>query len=155
LLLAAAGGVAIPVASSIGVDDRVVFWGIPAALAVWAMVMLEAQGWRYSGKSLLLVGAASYSLYLAHPFAYIPIEKLAHRGHLAHGPMVALLFAGAVAAMLAVGIAVHLLLERPLTEVIRGMTRGRGAQGEARALWPWRLSAKPRDLEGDKSARDD
>lgn len=155
LLALAAGGAILAVHSPLAFHYRAFYWGVPAILVVWAAVMLEARGRRYSGDRLLLLGAASYSIYLAHPFAYIPIEKLATRAHLTTGTALPLMFAAAVAAMMATGVAVHLLLERPLTQAIRGVTRGPGAQGEARALWPWRLSAKPGDSRGDKAARDD
>lgn len=154
LLLAASAGVAVAVAIRAEFELRAFYWGIPAALIVWAVVALEAQGWRYMGKRLLLVGAASYSLYLAHPFAFIPVEKLVKLAHLNTPALTPWLFVGSLALMLAAGIVVHLLLERPLTEYFRSRTRGPGVQGEARALWPWRLSSRrERASEADEGPR--
>lgn len=120
--------------------DRSLSWGIPAALIVLGSLILEAHGFVYRGKSLLLLGAASYMLYLTHPFAFIPIDKLAKRVGMIEGNQIFLVIIIELAVTVAIGIAVHLWLERPVTEYIRrrlSSDTGRLQWRNARALWPW------------------
>ena len=115
--------------------------GLPAALIVMAALMLEGRGHVYRGGGLLLVGAASYMLYLSHPFSFIPIEKLAERFQLTHGPVMFVTAAVEIAVVTAVAIAIHLWIERPVTSILRRSTRPSGTKPAAadRMLWPWRL----------------
>ena len=123
---------------------RVYALGLPATLIVFAAVVLEAHGKVHSGGPMLLLGAASYMLYLTHPFSYIPLEKLAEHFGLTEGFV---LFGTILVELLAIvgaAIALHLLVERPLTGSIRQRLRGDAAVAQwrnAAALWPWRRRA--------------
>jgi exopolysaccharide production protein ExoZ len=75
-------------------------------------------------KPALLLGAASYSLYLIHPFAFIPIEKVAARMDLLEGaPLFGVLILS-IAAVVCAGIALHLWIELPLQRITRHMLKG-------------------------------
>jgi peptidoglycan/LPS O-acetylase OafA/YrhL len=154
--LLAAGALLGPVIAAVRPDAHsLIARGIPAAFIVWAAVMFEAQGKSYGDRFLLLIGAASYALYLSHPFAFIPLEMLARGAALTSGWVLLPVAAAELAVILAVAVLVHLGLERPMTQWLRARTSGRRTS-EARALWPWRLRAPPAgDSRGDKSARGD
>jgi exopolysaccharide production protein ExoZ len=76
---------------------RVGFWGVPAALVVYGCVCLEP---RLSGRGytpLILLGDASYSIYLFHRIVQV------------HAPWPAVAMLGIV-----FGLSIHLLVERPI-----------------------------------------
>ena len=56
-----------PIAVAPNTNTFVTF-GIPSACILLAMVMLESQGYRIKSLLLLLLGDASYSMYLFHYF---------------------------------------------------------------------------------------
>lgn len=98
-------------------NPRWIYAGIPAAAILWSCLMLERQGHVASGALIQLLGAASYALYLSHPFVLQAIAKLiAPYNTPVLGPIAALL-----AIMLAhvVGIAIHLWIEKPLVGLFR------------------------------------
>jgi peptidoglycan/LPS O-acetylase OafA/YrhL len=65
------------------------------------------------------LGAASYSLYLVHPFALIAVEKLAGKLGLLEGPSLLATLAVAVSAMIAAGILLYRLVELPIQRIGR------------------------------------
>jgi exopolysaccharide production protein ExoZ len=77
LLLAAAGAallVTLPRMMGYNPDDyqsvgRVVCWGLPAAIIVLGLVLAEHRGFAIRSRLILLLGAASYAIYLLHPIA--------------------------------------------------------------------------------------
>jgi exopolysaccharide production protein ExoZ len=99
------------------VSYRYIVFGVPSALIVGAVVTSTRSLPVVTGP-LLLLGNASYSLYLFHPFAFtIPRlvfgKYLSPEGH-AYGYAL-LLFVVAIV----VGIMMHLIVERPLTALLR------------------------------------
>lgn len=81
---------------------RVAAWGVPAALIVYSALCLE----RRFGKGFdvpVLLGDASYSIYLFHPLVVLLVAG----------------FLPAIAAALCVGVLVHLTIERRLTRLRR------------------------------------
>ncbi|MBC7006273.1 acyltransferase, partial [Photobacterium sp. BZF1] len=52
---------------------RVVFWGLPSALLVYAFVSLERIITNFSLRSMITLGDASYSLYLFHAALILPV----------------------------------------------------------------------------------
>jgi exopolysaccharide production protein ExoZ len=93
---------------------RLVFFGGPAFLIVAGAVSLEIGGRVKLGRLPLLLGASSYSLYLSHTFTLSLVGKVWPRA------VAPFLFAPvASAASAAVGVAVYLLLERPLLSWLR------------------------------------
>jgi exopolysaccharide production protein ExoZ len=92
-------------------DPRVLAYGPPAALLLWLCVKLEKQFRRKWLAPLAMVGDASYSIYLTHAiigerFAMLPVPWL-------------------VWLSLAVGIAFHFAIEKPLVVIVRRLQTGR------------------------------
>jgi peptidoglycan/LPS O-acetylase OafA/YrhL len=72
-------------------------------------------------RTLLLLGDASYALYLVHPFAMRPAGLLWQRLHLS-GPIAAAGYAGAALLLAIAGaICVHLWFERPVSAGLRAL----------------------------------
>lgn len=99
---------------------RILAWGIPAVLVVAASLTL-ARPRTAAGKGLVLLGNASYALYLTHIFVMIGYGRLLKIGRIAHLPQLALVPFIVVLAIM-VGIAAHLYVERPLLGQIRRLT---------------------------------
>lgn len=95
---------------------RLLYWGVPGALLLFAAVTLEpwiaARNWRL----LRLIGDASYALYLSHGFVLPVCAILLLRLGLDGIGGAAFAFVLAIAASVAVGIATHLWIERPMTD---------------------------------------
>ena len=102
---------------------RAFVWGIPAALIVAGSVFgrfaLDARGWRIP----IIIGNASYALYLVHSFAVrgTLFGAKAVSLDVAKAPWLYLLVA--VAAAILLGIVVHYTLERPLIAALRRLAR--------------------------------
>lgn len=95
---------------------RLLVWGVPGALMLFAAVSLEPAIRNGAWRLPRLIGDASYSIYLSHGFV-LPIFGIAIAKTGIHG------WAGAAAAFLlaiavstAAGIATYLWVERPMTE---------------------------------------
>ena len=103
---------------------RLFAYGVPAALIVAGALLLEKSGVSARSPALLLLGAASYSIYLVHQLAlqYMTMSlELVWPKPDAAG-IAALAAAGFVAAVLA-GLAVHLWIEKPFTGYLHGLAR--------------------------------
>lgn len=108
-----------PEAFDILIQTRVLLFGIPAVLVVSGAMMLEAAGWRSTNRFWLLLGAASYAAYLFHPIVLQVVEKAAHFAGL---PVVVLAGLSFVLSHV-VGIAVHLWVEKPMTQSLGRLIR--------------------------------
>lgn len=98
--------------------SRLLTHGIPAIVVAAGAIALHNSGVRWSNRSLLLLGNASYSLYLTHPFVTQAAQKLGRAIGL--GPAVAVVGAlGTLLLVCLVGIATHLWLEKPLTNLAK------------------------------------
>jgi exopolysaccharide production protein ExoZ len=95
---------------------RVVGFGIPAMLVVAGMLGFEERAQERPSRVLLLLGDASYSIYLAHPFA----QRILYSVMVLFWPGLAtplasvLYVIGAMIAGLIGGVVSYLMLERPL-----------------------------------------
>jgi len=119
---------------------RLLTIGVPAALIVYGMAALDAGARSVRSATAMLLGAASYSIYLIHAFVLGVVERIAARFGLDDGAMLPVTMIVAVFAALAAGVILHLLVERPLDLVLRralGRSAGGTGQGDAVALWPW------------------
>ena len=83
-----------------GAFYRVMAWGIPASLAVYGARSLESSFEKRSFSLPVLLGSASYSIYLFHQLVFLAFSGLA----------------GLVISAFA-GVAVYLALERPIMRV--------------------------------------
>ena len=98
--------------------------GLPAGLLVGCALLLERWGWTITSKLPLQLGAASFSIYLIHPFVTQIGQKVGLRLHLSAITAVAMLIATLVIACV-FGMLVHRLLERPLSRATRHLLRVR------------------------------
>jgi len=113
----AISAVALLIAPSLGFRLHSPWIGLVSGMAVAAAVALEQGGWRARSPSALLLGAASYALYLSHPFATALSDRVS-----AHVPPVfALPVALAISLLVAIALAlaIHFAFERPVTAVLR------------------------------------
>lgn len=115
---------------------RVLAFGIPSLMIVAGALMLERAGWIWKSRTLLLLGASSYSIYLVHQFVVGMCEAVAHifYPHITLGRDLETIAIG-LAATGAIGVLVHLCIERPLTSelkrLVAGPRRRRAAAGPA------------------------
>jgi len=120
ILWTVAGGAwvaCMPVVSALGpLQDRVIELGIPATLAFCCTV--HGLGGVRLPRPLVLIGDASYSLYLFHPYV---IQSFAKVFHAFSGAGVRAYFMAGVAVALCCGLAVasYQYLEKPVTEYLR------------------------------------
>jgi exopolysaccharide production protein ExoZ len=98
--------------------SRLITQGLPSVLVVASAIVLHQSGVRVGGRWLLLLGNASYSLYLTHPFVTQAAQKAGKLAGLS--PLLAaLLIPLTLLLVCGVGIATHLAVERPLTRLVK------------------------------------
>jgi peptidoglycan/LPS O-acetylase OafA/YrhL len=115
-------GLAMVAEASPQSEYRFALWGIPCALVVAGATLsrfaLASRLW----KPLIVLGNASYALYLVHPFMAMPrlfAEKIlgnAHGAWLDHPIPYAIAL---VALMIGAALAVHFFVEKPVTHALR------------------------------------
>ncbi len=111
---------------------RYLFFGIPAFSLVAGAVILENANLRLQASSVLLLGAASYALYLFHPVLIHGTVKVVAALRLASdgwGAALATLAAFGVAVVGAV--VIHLLIERPILAIGHRLTSPRSGGNAA------------------------
>jgi peptidoglycan/LPS O-acetylase OafA/YrhL len=98
-------------------DDRVWAWGVPAVVLVASCINWSiAHG--VVSRTWILLGDASYAIYLLHPFVMLAYEKALTSGTLLHALQIPFILAATIlSAML--GAAAHVILERPITKAAR------------------------------------
>ncbi|MDE1901936.1 MAG: acyltransferase [Alphaproteobacteria bacterium] len=89
-------------------------WGLPSVLLLVPALLWNPA--RYTGtmKLMLLLGDASYAIYLTHPFVMVSYAKLI-KTHAPHGAMAWACVPLPILVSLIIGIAVHLRVEKPMT----------------------------------------
>lgn len=102
---------------------RGVLWGLPAALVVLGVVGLEPVLRDRLPRWLLLLGSASYAVYLVQTFVFPVVDLLAERvrGTAGLRPMEvgAAVILGSLGLSAGMGLGVYLLIERPATEMLK------------------------------------
>lgn len=100
--------------------NRALYFGLPATCIVTAALLAERQGINFKHPFLLLLGAASYSIYLVHQLLLHVAFKFSTRAS-ALSEAAGIVSAWAIAALfvLAVGIGMHLYFERPVTRLLK------------------------------------
>lgn len=97
---------------------RVVVWGLPAALIVASFLFMDTSR-RPLLRWTILLGNASYALYLTHPFVMTAYAwVLNHSPGVASEPQIAVIPV-VVAICIMIGVAAHLVMEKPLTNMLR------------------------------------
>jgi exopolysaccharide production protein ExoZ len=98
--------------------SRLLVCGVPSAVLVASAVILERWGWKVTSSPVLLLGDASYSIYLTHPFVTQAFQRLAP--HLPQQNLITvLLLALTLLAVAACAITFFKWVERPLTANLR------------------------------------
>jgi len=98
--------------------------GLPACLTVGGALILERWGWVVKAAWCLILGNASYSIYLTHTFVTEATQKLAAK--IQPGAFESsLLIAGALIGVCVAGILVHRSLEQPLSTMARRLLKAR------------------------------
>jgi len=105
-------------------SSRVLFWGIPAILVVYGAISLEGILRPHIPQWLLLLGSASYAIYLIQGFIFPVIHTMSG---LFFGRMVQespsqagwIMLAISLVLVAAAGVAVHLLIERRMTDYLK------------------------------------
>ena len=118
-MLLVPGGVGLAVISPAAVTtvNRPLLWGLPAAMVVLGTATLEPGLKRWLPRWLLLLGGASYAIYLVQTFV-LPGLGLVFDRVGGVGWQVAEVGLGLGVTMLT-GVGVHLLVERPVTEFLK------------------------------------
>jgi exopolysaccharide production protein ExoZ len=114
-------------------QDRLLGYGIPAALIVAGATLGTPIRSGRLVRALVLLGDASYALYLTHPLmTRLFATSVRHVAGFDSLATQALYFVIAVAASIALAILVHLAIERPITTTLqRWWTRRDGASAPA------------------------
>ncbi|MEM9014978.1 MAG: acyltransferase [Pseudomonadota bacterium] len=106
-------GLGILASKAIMPEARILYYGLPALLIVCGVLLWEPIIARRPLPLLIMLGDASYSIYLTHIMALAISQKLIGAWLAADWPFVAL-FAQTLFAVI-VGVVVHLAVEKPLT----------------------------------------
>ena len=114
---------------------RVLCWGLPAGAVVLGLVAAERRRLAIRSRAVLLLGGASYAIYLLHP---IVVGQLIQLPSLAP-PLNWLYCAAAVAVTVGLAVAFHLRVEAPMLRRLRA----RRSSGSSRATsCPWSPSRR-------------
>ncbi len=127
LLMAAAGFALLailPGVTGYTPDDyqslvRVLCWGIPSAIIVLGLVLAEHRGLALRSRIALLLGAASYAIYLLHPIAVGQLIQLPANPP----PLSWALCLAAIGVTVAVSVAFNIFIETPLLRWLRSLLR--------------------------------
>jgi exopolysaccharide production protein ExoZ len=101
------------------VDLRHAAFGAVACLLLFGLVTLERQGWRPQWRPGLVLGDASYALYLTHAPVMVAVLKLAIAAGLTGLAGASLAWVGALVVCIATAIVVHRWIEKPLIAAAR------------------------------------
>jgi exopolysaccharide production protein ExoZ len=96
--------------------SRVLTQGLPAVAVTAAAVILHQSGVSVSRRWLVVLGDASYSIYLTHPFVTQAAQKAGKWLGL-NRPLACALILLTLALVCVVGVLTHYLVERPLTKL--------------------------------------
>jgi len=104
-------------------NQRVLTLGIPAALIVGCGVAGELAGWRITNKALLMIGGASYSLYLFHPVIIQASVKFLAKSSFVFD--LGFIFATGLSLMVAVAVSIviHRHVEMPFIRLGKRLSR--------------------------------
>jgi len=95
-------------------DFRPLVYGVPSALLLYAALSLENPARRWLAGLPLLIGDASYSIYLSHSFVIPPLGVAWEKSHWTGSASAYSLIATSLVVSTLVGIGVHWFIENPL-----------------------------------------
>jgi peptidoglycan/LPS O-acetylase OafA/YrhL len=126
--------VALPSTHGLPDDIRFLAWGLPAAL-----IVASSLGWRgragHAGRAAAIIGDASYAIYLSHVFVMIGYGWLLKRPDFAAMPQAPWVLAITLLCV-AVGLACHILVEKPLLALLHRYRRRPAPALEPSAVLP-------------------
>lgn len=95
--------------------------GIPAFIIISSAILLERlHGLAFNSRLILLLGEASYILYLIHPYIVYGVLRLVFGQAVPTNPiLIVLIVASLMSVSGAVAIAAHLIFEKPMIEFLR------------------------------------
>lgn len=108
-------------------QDRVVTQGISLAAAsgvILIALILHSAGVRCTSKSILLLGEASYALYLVHTMVIETLRTIGQRWPIFDASKSVIGLGVAVIASVVLAIGVHLFVEKPITRMLRKRMEG-------------------------------
>lgn len=115
-------------ANSLGfANPRILYYGLPCMILIIALLNLEPYFKKHQNhfvsKSMKLIGDASYSLYLIHPFALVLSAKVMQKLHFIGGAplFVSVLIISSTLA----GVLCYLLVEKPLNTQVKKIFNGK------------------------------
>jgi exopolysaccharide production protein ExoZ len=105
---------------------RTLLYGPPAMAIVAGALMLETSGVVFRSNSLLLLGDASYSIYLVHTLVLVYAAQI-YAAWFTHSAIVSAVIGSlAVIIAIAAGLLAHVLIEKPLTARLKSaLAQGR------------------------------
>jgi peptidoglycan/LPS O-acetylase OafA/YrhL len=122
-----AGGVALTVIVTQALDyvsgPRCILFGLPAALIVAGASFPDFSPNRRRWAALTLLGSASYALYLSHSFANRAVLIVATAFGLKPASAPYLYLSAAILGAVALAVALHLLIERPINTSLKRLVR--------------------------------
>lgn len=130
LLIAVGAGILLNYGHSVDMasNSRILWFGVPATLIVSGALILERFREKASGRIVNILGAASYVIYLSHPYVLTAsrlfLEALDVQSVTPLGAISVILVMLLVSAL--VGILVHLYFEKPVTRFLRLRLEARG-----------------------------
>lgn len=140
--LMALGVVGLLVGANIGGEPmgeptalRTLLYGPPALAIVAGALMLERRGLIVQSRGVLLLGDASYSIYLVHTLVLVYAMEMYSAWLPRSLPMTALVSAIAVCLAALAGVLAHLWIEKPLTQWLKAAI-GKGKQRAPAMLSP-------------------
>lgn len=95
---------------------RVLFWGVPATAVVFGLVIAEQAGAAVTNRAVLLLGSASYAIYLIHPIVVGQLFQLPPQP----APLSWLYCTIATVATAGIAIAYYRIVEAPMLHWLRG-----------------------------------
>jgi peptidoglycan/LPS O-acetylase OafA/YrhL len=98
---------------------RLIGWGVPAVFVLGSLILTS---WRMPPmveRPATLLGNASYSLYLTHPFVLVLVERA--WAQLVGAQFLPAMVLSGIALAIVIAVAVHNMVERPIERVIKGV----------------------------------
>lgn len=111
---------------------RVLAYGLPSCALIVALLAIERGGWAVRGAVIARLGAASYAIYLLHPYVVGVLKKILAKNMDLHSVSSVLVVGAVVAVVCVVGDLCHRYLETPMLRVLNRRLPG-GAMGKVGA----------------------
>jgi exopolysaccharide production protein ExoZ len=114
-----------------GLYERTLFWGLPAATIVLGALCAENAVRRHASGLLVLLGDASYAIYLSHVLIILVFNVIVQRMRIVADfrALVALYLIAGGALAIAGGVLVHRFIERPVTAFLKSRQSAIAAPG--------------------------